>query len=95
MKKNKYKPSLWLRCVGALIVLLGAVAVWLSAPPILRFDLATMKANTPAVNIVNAGLLGLLLLSQILDRFRVSASTASIVLSPFVGVAVAGLTQLT
>lgn len=91
---KKYKPSLWLRCVGALVILLGAVAVWLAAPAMLHFNLATMKAQVPAVNTVNAGLIGLLLVSLLLDRLRVSASWASLVLSPFVGVALAGLTQL-
>lgn len=89
-----YKPSLWLRGVGALDVVLAAVTLRLALPPILHFDMATVEAGAPAVKLVDMGLLGFMLLGMALDRFPVPRSMASLMLLPFFGVAVGGIIQL-
>lgn len=89
-----YKPSLWLRPVGFLVVVVAAMALLLMLPALLHFDLAALITGRPAMNRVNGGLLGTLLLSLVFDRFGVSADIASRFLAPFVGLAIDGIAQL-
>lgn len=89
-----YNPSLWFRRIGALVVVLGAAALWYAPAPLLQFDRLALRAGTDALRLVAGGLLGLLAIGLALDRFRVPGRVAGVLLSPFVGVALAGILLL-